>query len=272
MILSFIKTWLLLSLGGSLVEREATLLRWRLLGWTFLQASRSPLRCAASTARQGPRTLHLHSRPLSGTRHSRGLSSSKRRWVRDCMISSESVNDRQPTIHNIFVFWRFLLDFVWESLYSFIDSVDKRLGDVAAPLLLSVRSGAAISMPGMMDTVLNLGLTDEVADAMAEKVKEWKFHRCNVLFLNIKITWSKPSHSFPHQISSPFQHLLSLCGISPSRRAMHASLTTRTAASWKCSATWWLAFLTTTSPRSLTHSSWMRAYRKTKICQQNSWR
>jgi phosphoenolpyruvate synthase/pyruvate phosphate dikinase len=38
--------------------------------------------------------------------------------------------------------------------------------------LLSVRSGAAISMPGMMDTVLNLGLTDEVADAMAEKVRD----------------------------------------------------------------------------------------------------
>jgi len=46
-----------------------------------------------------------------------------------------------------------------------------KLGDSLNPLLLSVRSGAAISMPGMMDTVLNLGLTDEVADAMAEKVR-----------------------------------------------------------------------------------------------------
>lgn len=37
----------------------------------------------------------------------------------------------------------------------------KKLGDPADPLLLSVRSGAAISMPGMMETVLNLGLNKE---------------------------------------------------------------------------------------------------------------
>ncbi|XBJ25461.1 hypothetical protein VPH35_003111 [Triticum aestivum] len=44
-----------------------------------------------------------------------------------------------------------------------------RLGDPARPLLLSVRSGAAVSMPGMMDTVLNLGLNDEVAAGLAAK-------------------------------------------------------------------------------------------------------
>jgi hypothetical protein len=38
-----------------------------------------------------------------------------------------------------------------------------KFGDPASPLLVSVRSGAAISMPGMMDTVLNLGLNDEVS-------------------------------------------------------------------------------------------------------------
>ncbi|XP_047095472.1 pyruvate, phosphate dikinase 2 [Lolium rigidum] len=43
------------------------------------------------------------------------------------------------------------------------------LGDPARPLLLSVRSGAAVSMPGMMDTVLNLGLNDEVAAGLAAK-------------------------------------------------------------------------------------------------------
>ena len=37
----------------------------------------------------------------------------------------------------------------------------KKLGDPANPLLVSVRSGARFSMPGMMDTVLNLGLNDE---------------------------------------------------------------------------------------------------------------
>ncbi|KAL6609990.1 hypothetical protein ACP70R_039959 [Stipagrostis hirtigluma subsp. patula] len=44
-----------------------------------------------------------------------------------------------------------------------------RLGDPERPLLLSVRSGAAVSMPGMMDTVLNLGLNDEVAAGLAAK-------------------------------------------------------------------------------------------------------
>jgi phosphoenolpyruvate synthase/pyruvate phosphate dikinase len=37
-----------------------------------------------------------------------------------------------------------------------------KFGDPSAPLLVSVRSGAAVSMPGMMDTVLNLGMNDEV--------------------------------------------------------------------------------------------------------------
>ena len=39
-----------------------------------------------------------------------------------------------------------------------------KFGDPTSPLLVSVRSGAAISMPGMMDTVLNLGLNDEASD------------------------------------------------------------------------------------------------------------
>jgi phosphoenolpyruvate synthase/pyruvate phosphate dikinase len=43
------------------------------------------------------------------------------------------------------------------------------LGDPRRPLLLSVRSGAAVSMPGMMDTVLNLGLNDQVAAGLAAK-------------------------------------------------------------------------------------------------------
>src|SRR5213593_3562638 len=43
----------------------------------------------------------------------------------------------------------------------------KRFGDPADPLLVSVRSGAAISMPGMMDTILNLGLNDEAVNGLA---------------------------------------------------------------------------------------------------------
>ena len=44
----------------------------------------------------------------------------------------------------------------------------KNFGSIISPLLLSVRSGAPISMPGMMDTILNLGLNDEVANAIAQ--------------------------------------------------------------------------------------------------------
>ncbi len=45
----------------------------------------------------------------------------------------------------------------------------RSLGDPAAPLLLAVRSGAPVSMPGMMDTVLNLGVTDDTVDALARR-------------------------------------------------------------------------------------------------------
>src|SRR3982751_506054 len=43
----------------------------------------------------------------------------------------------------------------------------KRLGDPDEPLLVSVRSGAAVSMPGMMDTILNLGLNDVAVEGLA---------------------------------------------------------------------------------------------------------
>lgn len=55
------------------------------------------------------------------------------------------------------------------------EAMGKRLGDETAPLLLSVRSGAAVSMPGMMDTVLNLGLNDVVVKALAEQTGNPRF-------------------------------------------------------------------------------------------------
>ena len=50
-----------------------------------------------------------------------------------------------------------------------------KFGDTKNPLLVSVRSGARASMPGMMDTVLNLGLNDETVDALAEKAADPRF-------------------------------------------------------------------------------------------------
>ena len=53
----------------------------------------------------------------------------------------------------------------------------KKFGDLKNPLLVSVRSGARASMPGMMDTILNLGLNDEVVAAMIEGNPDHKFER-----------------------------------------------------------------------------------------------
>ncbi len=68
----------------------------------------------------------------------------------------------------------------------------KRFGDPANPLLVSVRSGAAISMPGMMDTVLNLGLNDETVEGLAELTGDRRFaldayRRFISMFANIVI-------------------------------------------------------------------------------------
>ena len=51
----------------------------------------------------------------------------------------------------------------------------KKLGDLKNPLLVSVRSGARVSMPGMMDTVLNLGLNDKTVQALANKTSNMRF-------------------------------------------------------------------------------------------------
>jgi len=55
------------------------------------------------------------------------------------------------------------------------EKTGKRFGDPADPLLVSVRSGAAVSMPGMMDTILNLGLNDEAVRGLAERTGNARF-------------------------------------------------------------------------------------------------
>jgi len=55
------------------------------------------------------------------------------------------------------------------------EQTDKKFGDVNNPLLVSVRSGAAFSMPGMMDTILNLGLNDNTVEGMANKTGNKRF-------------------------------------------------------------------------------------------------
>ena len=53
--------------------------------------------------------------------------------------------------------------------------VSKKFGDLKNPLLLSVRSGARVSMPGMMDTILNLGLNDKTVTALAKRTSNGRF-------------------------------------------------------------------------------------------------
>ena len=63
---------------------------------------------------------------------------------------------------------------VEENLKKIEKLLGKKLGDPNDPLLVSVRSGAAVSMPGMMDTVLNLGLNDESVEGLAKvSGNEW---------------------------------------------------------------------------------------------------
>jgi pyruvate,orthophosphate dikinase len=68
---------------------------------------------------------------------------------------------------------------VFQQIEEAIDKLEilnnKKLGDAGDPLLVSVRSGARVSMPGMMDTVLNLGLTDKSVIELANKVNDERF-------------------------------------------------------------------------------------------------
>jgi pyruvate,orthophosphate dikinase len=60
---------------------------------------------------------------------------------------------------------------LWDEIRTHLDALERRtgrrLGAAERPLLVSVRSGAVLSMPGMMDTILNLGISDEAAEGLA---------------------------------------------------------------------------------------------------------
>lgn len=64
---------------------------------------------------------------------------------------------------------------ILQALESLEENTGKRLGDPANPLLVSVRSGAVFSMPGMMDTILNLGMNDETVVGMAKITNNPRF-------------------------------------------------------------------------------------------------
>ncbi|MBM4062081.1 MAG: pyruvate, phosphate dikinase [Planctomycetes bacterium] len=68
---------------------------------------------------------------------------------------------------------------MWDEVVAALKKVElatgKRFGDAKSPLLVSCRSGAKFSMPGMMDTVLNIGMTDAVAASLAAQSKDERF-------------------------------------------------------------------------------------------------
>ncbi len=70
-------------------------------------------------------------------------------------------------------------DEIQEEIFSYLAKLEeisgKKFGDVKNPLLVSVRSGARASMPGMMDTILNLGLNDEVVEGFAALTQNERF-------------------------------------------------------------------------------------------------
>ena len=68
-----------------------------------------------------------------------------------------------------------LWDQVMAHLSRLQTAAGNRLGDPARPLLVSVRSGARVSMPGMMDTVLNLGLNDQTVLGLAQRTRNERF-------------------------------------------------------------------------------------------------
>src|SRR5262245_52536688 len=67
----------------------------------------------------------------------------------------------------------------WDELRQYLTWLEgtagKKLGDGENPLLVSVRSGAKFSMPGMMDTILNLGITDRSVEGPAKQTNEQRF-------------------------------------------------------------------------------------------------
>jgi pyruvate, orthophosphate dikinase len=78
----------------------------------------------------------------------------------------------------------------------------KRLGDVKNPLLVSVRSGAKFSMPGMMDTILNLGLNDETVEGLKKRTNNGRFaydsyRRFIQMFGNVVL--EIPKEAFEHK-------------------------------------------------------------------------
>ncbi|GAA4720126.1 pyruvate, phosphate dikinase [Isoptericola chiayiensis] len=100
-------------------------------------------------------------------------------------------------------------DGLWEEILARLDALEertgRRLGAAERPLLVSVRSGAVISMPGMMDTILNLGISDESVVALATESGSPRFAwDCYRRFLQMygEVVEGVPAHAFSDEIAA----------------------------------------------------------------------
>lgn len=103
-----------------------------------------------------------------------------------------------------------IVDEIFAQLAALEEKSGKKLGDPKNPLLVSVRSGARVSMPGMMDTILNLGLNDEVVVGLAEKTGNERFaydsyRRFVQMFSDVVMEVSKTE--FEREIDEMKEHL-----------------------------------------------------------------
>ncbi|HEY4658122.1 MAG TPA: pyruvate, phosphate dikinase, partial [Gemmatimonadaceae bacterium] len=98
-----------------------------------------------------------------------------------------------------------LWDQVEKALARLEGAAGKRFGDTSDPLLVSVRSGAAMSMPGMMDTVLNLGLNDDSVRGLAALTKDERFaYDAYRRFVSMfgRIVLDVPAERFEHPLDA----------------------------------------------------------------------
>jgi pyruvate, orthophosphate dikinase len=95
---------------------------------------------------------------------------------------------------------------VWKAILDGVTTLEndtgRRLGDPERPLLVSVRSGAAISMPGMMDTILNLGINDETVKGLASTFGERFAYDSYRRFLNMfgDVVMGIPHYAFEAEL------------------------------------------------------------------------
>src|SRR5881409_3135152 len=94
---------------------------------------------------------------------------------------------------------------VAEHIQALEQKTGKRFGDNADPLLVSVRSGAAVSMPGMMDTILNLGLNDEAVEGLARRTGNPRFALDSyrrLIQMYGEVVEGVPAHKFEEALTS----------------------------------------------------------------------